>query len=421
MCQLRVLLLIMVLPTLSDCLGGDRAGEHRSYPWDALPVVTMKGGLKVFWNVIDNSQGENSAQAASHGFLPVTLINTYADYPGQQRENINKFLEGNVNNPWNKPPFFEKIIRRNIALSSSAGIYVHDIEFAFQEDAAKAWNDATIRGSSGAKDFGTFEEAYFREWASWFWMPLKWTKEQQPDAFVGLYGIQPFHRDYWGIAGKEAQQIDGTHRSDERLWNHIDKYVDFYTVSTYVFYDRPDSIYYIAANIEENYRRTRKYGDKPVFVYEWLRFHDSSWWEGGRELDEYLVEAMAIIPFFSGARGIVLWGYEPQIKPGDGQAYRTLPVFMENLKRVANLSEKIGKAQLVIDDPAHRLWKSEQPLIRRLIVGPAECVILVVNPWQSEEDTTSTPVRCGQRDFAVDVRGRRTTLVHIDGNNMVRY
>jgi len=110
-----------------------------------------------------------------------------------------------------------------------------------------------------------------RQWATWFWLACKWTKEVRPDMPVGLYGPQPFRRDYWGVAGKSAQQIDGTHRSDAELWQYIDPQVDFYVASVYVFYDDPGSIYYLAANAEENYQRTRRYGNKPVYAYEWLR------------------------------------------------------------------------------------------------------------------------------------------------------
>jgi hypothetical protein len=55
--------------------------------------------------------------------------------------------------------------------------------------------------------------------------------------------VQPFRRDYWGAAGKSAQQIDGMHRSDAELWQYIDPHVDFYVASVYVFYDDPGSIY----------------------------------------------------------------------------------------------------------------------------------------------------------------------------------
>ena len=100
-----------------------------------------------------------------------------------------------------------------------------------------------------------FRTAYLREWATWFSLPCKWSKQHRPEQAVGLYRPQPFRRDYWGIAGKTAKQIDGTHVLDGQLWKHIDPFVDFYIASIYVFYDDPGSIYYMASNVEENDER----------------------------------------------------------------------------------------------------------------------------------------------------------------------
>lgn len=378
--------------------------------WDQLPVFAMRGGLEVFWNVLDQTNGENETQAFAHGFKPITLINTYADYPGKQQENIAYYLDKGNKNPWVKPSFFERIIKRNITETPSHGIYVHDIEVQFQEDAAKAWADPSIRTASKAETLDRFEETYFQEWAEWFWLPLKWTKEIYPDSRIGLYGIQPFHRDYWGIAGKTAQQIDGTHHSDWKLWQYIDRYVDFYIASIYAFYDSPEMIFYMATNVEESYLRTRQLGDKPLFAYESLQLQDKE----HRELEPYLAEAMAILPFFSGAKGIVLFGYEPQLKPGDGPPpYATLSLFMQSLNRVANLSDKISKARLVIDEPAYVLWKEKRPLIRQLIMNDGECIVMAINPWQEETDETNTPIRCGNTTLQVTMRGRHTTLTDI--------
>ncbi|QQS55458.1 MAG: hypothetical protein IPM89_06605 [Candidatus Competibacteraceae bacterium] len=405
-----IALIFSIVLTAREVQSIDEVANQQIKPdWSQLPIFAMRGGLEVFWNVLDRTNGENETQAFAHGFKPITLINPYADYPGKQQENIAHYLDKGNKNPWVKPSFFERIIKRNITAQRSCGIYVHDIEFEFQEDAAKAWADPSIRAASKAETLHHFEETYFQEWAEWFWLPLKWTKEIDPDSRVGLYGVQPFRRDYWGIAGKTAQQIDGTHHSDWKLWQYIDRYVDFYIASIYAFYDSPETIFYMAANVEENYLRTRRLGDKPLFAYESLQFQK----DGHRELEPYLAEAMAILPFFSGAKGIVLFGYEPQLKPGDGPPYARLSLFMQSLNRVANLSDKIGKARLVIDEPAHVLWKEKRPLIRQLIVNDGECIVMAINPWQEETAETNTPVRCGNTTFQVTMRGRHTTLTEI--------
>ncbi len=382
----------------------------------------MRGGLKVFWNVSDRSNGANMAQALARGFEPVTLLNTFADYPGDQKQNIAHFVGRKNKNPWKKPPYFKDIIQRNIAQrENNGGIFVNDIEIGFEQEAARAWADETARKYSGHESFSTFEAAYYQEWATWFWQPAKWTKQQYPNQPTGLYGPQAFRRDYWGISGKSAQQIDGTHANDHLLWQHIDPYIDFYVASIYVFYNQPGSVYYMAANVEENFARTRQFGNKPVYAYEWLRYHNSNKWENNRELDPYLVEAMAIIPFFSGAKGIVLWGHEVQIKSDETYPFDNLPLFVSHVKRVARLSDKIGRARLEIDTPAHVLWKSKRPLVRQMIVKEGECIVMAVNPWQSEQSESRQTIQCGTESAEVTMRGQRVTLLHINRRQLTEY
>lgn len=387
-------------------------------PWEKIRAVPMSGDLRVFWDVGCRDRDYNREQAVNHGLKIVDLLGTYSDYPGKQKENISKFLEGNRTNPWKKPEYFERIIKRNIASGGGKGaIFVHDIEFGFEEDVEKAWADEETRKLSGAETREQFAAAYFREWATWFSLPCVWAKQQWPREPVGLYGPQPFRRDYWGIAGKNAKQIDGTHVRDAELWKHIDPFVDFYIASVYVFYDDPGSIYYMASNIEENVARTRSYGNKPLYAYEWLRYHDSNKKLAGQELAPYLVEAMAVLPFFSGARGLVLWGWEPK---GKGQCYERLPLFMNSLGRVSDLSAKIAAATLAIDEPAHVLWKEKRPLVRKLCVTPDEWIVMAVNPWQDETEKKDINVQCGTRSVLLTLDGRHTDIIHIQGSRVMK-
>ena len=386
--------------------------------WNEVRPVPMRGGLRAFWNVAGGDNATNEREAALHGFEMVDLLNTYSDYPGRQKENIRKTLDLNRNNPWRKPEFFERIIKRNIEQLGRAGaILVNDIEFSFEEDVEKAWADPVVRADSGVTTREQFEHAYFREWATWFTLPNQWAKERYPNTPIGLYGPQPFRRDFYGISGKSAQQIDGTHRSDAALWKHIDPSVDYYIASIYVFYDKPDSIYYMAANVEENLERTRRLGDKPLYAYLWLRYHNSNAKLVGQEVAPWLAESMAVLPYFCGARGIALWGSEPKRQ---GQYYHTLPVFMESLGRVSDLSEKIAAAKLMPDEPAHVLWKAKRPLIRRLRVSAEEWIVLTVNPWQAEDATSTLAVPLENSSISLEVRGRHTEIFHCTSGNVKR-
>lgn len=382
------------------------AGTNALPAWESIPSIAMKGGLKAFWNVGGKDRDINERAAAAHGFETVALLNTYSDYPGRQKEKI--VPDGA--NPWNKPPFFERIVRRNIEGSHRQAIFVHDIEFHFEENTDALWTNAAVRAAAGAQAPAAFREAVYREWASWFTLPCRWAKEKFPDTPVGIYGPQPFRRDYWGVAGKDAQQIDGTHKTDGELWQHIAPAVDFCIASVYCFYDDPGSVYYMGANIEENAQRMRRHGDKPTYAYLWLRYHDSNKQLKGREVADYLAESMAVLPFFCGARGVVLWGWEPK---GQGPYYETLPLFVRSLKRVADLSEEIAAAAPDNDEPVHVAWKAKRPLIRKLRVSGSEWLVLVCNPWQKDDAESRVTARCGATDIQLAVRGRHTEIYRI--------
>jgi len=383
------------------------AGEESSPPkWGDIREVKLQGGLKIFWNINAWDRDLSEPEAVARGFGLVDLLNTYSDYPGRQREKI--VPDGR--NPWSKPPFFEQIVRRNVNTMRGLSLFVHDIEFSFEEDLDALWNDPAIRAASHVTSKEAFRDAYYREWASWYTLPCIWAKEKYPNTPIGIYGPQPFRRDYWGVAGKAAKQIDGTHKTDAELWKHIEPAVDFCIASIYCFYDDPGSVYYMASNIEENQRRMQSYGNKPVYAYVWLRYHNSNTGLKGRELDDYLVEAAAVLPFFCGARGLVLWGWEPK---GKCPYYRSLPLFMQSLERLRDLSDRIAQAEMVTDEPVHVAWKEKLPLIRRLRVSDAEWIVLAANPWQAESDEKVVTANCGSGDVQFTIRGKHTEIYHV--------
>lgn len=382
--------------------------------WNSIRKIEMKGNLKAFWNV-EGGDPSNKLQAIQHGFQIATGMNSYADYPGKQKENIYNFLNNKYRNPWVKPTFFEKILKRNVINSEkaikNADIFYHDIEFSPEKNVQELWKDPILRKLSKAQNFESFVEKYYREWGTWYSRPCQLSKQLYPDEPVGIYGPQVFNRDYWGFT--KPLQLAQSHSSDLRLWKYIDPYVDYYVSSAYIFYDFPDSIYYLAANVEQNYRLSRNFSDKPLYVFLWLRFHSKS----QKELSDYLAVAAAVIPFFTGAKGIVLFGWEPNIK---GQPYYTLPIFMNSLGRVADLSAKIDQAQLVVDRPAHELWREKAPLIRKLKVSESEWIIMAVYPWQSDRDRKIVNVKCGNRSVELEISGKHTEIYHLQGNNLAK-
>lgn len=416
-------LAVVIHGAAGSTLAQGEAPAPAHFSWDPIPSIDMRGGLEAYWNVYDWSS-TNHLQAYSRGLKRIFLIGPYIDRAGGKKAPI--VGSPSDSNAWRKPSHFESTVRGDLLHSKRQFVpevetLVLDIEHEFQQDVTKAWQDPESRADSGAKDFAEFEAAYFREWATWFSLPLQWGKEAFPGTRLGLYGAQPFRRDYWGIAGRTAQQIDGTHANDALMWQYIDPYVDFYVSSIYIFYNNPDAVFYMAANVEENFQRTRSYGDKPVYAYGWLRYHNSNRAEGNRELEPWQVEALATVPYFSGAKGVVLWGYEPQLKGDMGHAYQNLPVYMNSLARIAALSEKIGQGKIQLDPPAHVLWKEKKPLVRRVDVIDGECVFLAINPWQGDNDVSEAQVTCGSDTVTLEMKGRKTTLGQVQNGVVTLY
>jgi hypothetical protein len=93
---------------------------------------------------------------------------------------------------------------------------------------------------------------------------------------------------------------------------------------------------------------------------------------------------------------------------------------MNSLGRVSDLSEKIARAQLLPDEPAHILWKAKRPLIRRLRVTADEWIILAVNPWQAEDATSTVEVPLEKGSLTVELRGKHTELFRVVGTNLQR-
>ena len=133
------------------------SAEDRKTPpppgWENVRSVKMSGGLRAFWDV--SAAPRHQAEAIKRGFDPVNLLGDYNDYPGKQERHIGRYLDKRkpANNPWHRPDYFEEIIRRNIGLvakdsdarTDATSLFVHDIEFDFEQDIAKAWADPVVR------------------------------------------------------------------------------------------------------------------------------------------------------------------------------------------------------------------------------------------------------------------------------------
>lgn len=387
--------------------------------WEEIAKFEMRGGLKAFWNVAADDRRAHATSAETRGFSRVTILNTFSDYPGRGRQSIEKFLGPRNSNPWQMPDYFETIVRRNIDISGGNGLLVHDIEFSYEIDPGKAWSDPIARRMSGAMNSTQFELYYWKKWAEWVTLPLTWSRQRFPRTPVGVFGFQPFYTETWNIKEQSAETIAFYHQRDINIWRHIEPHVDFVAVEAYLPSSDPGSLYYITLHMDANYDREKTLNNKPIYAYLWMRYYHTDWTQAVQQVDPAMVEAMAILPYFSGAKGVVLWGHEPQVKSGDRLPYAQLSTFVGALARLALLSGTIGKGTVVVDETAQRLWNQRRPIVRRIEVGDGECVAMAVNPFQKDSESSSVEATCSGRGFRLPTQGRRVTLAHIRGEHVM--
>lgn len=391
-------------------LGASRAPGPTLIPprasWGELPTIALAAPFRLFWGIYGAENAANREEARRHGFEIAVSTQTLTDYPGKQKENIARYVKDHPT-PWDKPPYFERIVRRNIrdTDTANAGLLYQDIELFFHRTPK---SDAPSRAAISP----VRSQRYVSALASWYTKPLDWAHESHPSVPVGVYGVQPFARDYWGfVRARTRYDLLLRHSGDLPLWQAVEPHVDYAVASVYVFHDDPSAQYYIAANVEENAAVEGSLKAKPLYAFVWFRYHPGAGVRDDREVSVEIAEADAVLPFFEGAHGIVVWGYEPHEQ---GPYFESLRPFLSMLSRFARLTPKLSDAHLrLVGGSAFDLWHSRSPIIREFVRPNGECVVLAIDPWQPNGKSRSLPVECGGRRYLVEVTGAHPSIADV--------
>lgn len=376
--------------------------------WDSIPSIAIDGSYLLYWNVNDFSRGANESRAVEKGFKTVRLVNTFSG-AGQNRMRILDHIRSNRGRPELRPDEFEGVVRSNIEVNRPKDIYVHDIEFEFDRKRPINLQDSQLSSSRRAIS----ETDYLKKWGGWFSDPLVWSKGIYPRVPTGIYGPQIVRDSYHGFEIKSRSDFLKETHSDRLIWAVIDPHVDFYLASVYIPYDRPDAIFYVASNIEENVIAGRGFRDLPLYAYVWLRFHDWNKDLKNRLLGDELVEAVALLPVFSGAKGTVLWGYEPSVTIEDA-SYSNLSHFISSINRLASIGPLLKGATVDLSyGRAADLWRERRVYIRRLVLGQDDCLFALINPWLQLGGVSEHQIECGGKRHTVALNSRRISLIRL--------
>jgi hypothetical protein len=192
--------------------------------------------------------------------------------------------------------------------------------------------------------------------------------------------------------------------------------LNFLTPSCYYYYDYntspfgKDYLAYLLFVIEAN----RAWSDKPIIPFVWLRYHDA-FNPTIPFVPNFVAEATAIFPFFSGAKGLWLW--EGPVENTRQDNYTTYEYFIAALHRLSQFKSFFeGDYELVIPQPAVENAKAKSAIWRGAIKGN-EILIAAQNPYASS-DTQITEVKLLHRNWqkTITLKGREVFLCKFDYN-----
>ncbi len=188
--------------------------------------------------------------------------------------------------------------------------------------------------------------------------------------------------------------------------------LNFLTPSCYYYYNYNDPLgkdylAYLLFVIEAN----RFWSNKDVVPFVWLRYHDS-FNPTTPFVPRFVAEATAIMPFFSGAKGLWLWEYPDEAKKENFATYEYFIAALHRLSQHKQFFE--GNYELVIPQPAIDNAKS-QTAIWRGVVKNNEILIAAQNPY-ANSDTQLTTITVKYQGWQKDITltGREVFLCAFD-------
>ncbi|MFN8348705.1 MAG: T9SS type A sorting domain-containing protein [Spirosomataceae bacterium] len=194
--------------------------------------------------------------------------------------------------------------------------------------------------------------------------------------------------------------------------------LNFLTPSCYYYYDYASSPFgkdylaYLLFVVEAN----RAWSDKPIIPFIWLRYHDA-FNPTIPFVPNFVAEATAIFPFFSGAKGLWLWDAPVENTRQDN--YGAYEYFIAALHRLSQFKSFFeGTHELVIPQPAVEAAKNKAPIWRGVIKGN-EIVIAAQNPYAAS-DTQVTEVKLSHQSWqkTITLKGREVFLCKFDYNTI---
>lgn len=166
------------------------------------------------------------------------------------------------------------------------------------------------------------------------------------------------------------------------------------------------NVAYQLFQVEANKARS----NKDIILFEWLNYNkcQASNYNYQQNIPNYLVDAQAILPFFSGAKGIFLW--EGPIARPDTINFSVYERYINALYRLSQYKDFfVGNYQLHIPKTAHQHFLDRDPLWRG-VVKDNQILIAAINEFADDTQTTELTVRYGNWSKRISLKGKETFL-----------
>ncbi|MBC7409113.1 MAG: T9SS type A sorting domain-containing protein [Arcicella sp.] len=166
------------------------------------------------------------------------------------------------------------------------------------------------------------------------------------------------------------------------------------------------NIAYQLFQVEANMARS----NKDIMLFEWLSYNKcqiNSNYGYNQPIKKHLIEAQAIMPFFSGAKGIWLW--ENPINP-DSLNYSRYETYVNSLYRLSQFKDFFtGNYRLIIPKSAYQHFQDRDPIWRGVLKGN-EILIAAINEFANDNETTDLAVSYGGWSQKIQLNGKETFL-----------
>lgn len=182
--------------------------------------------------------------------------------------------------------------------------------------------------------------------------------------------------------------------------------MDVLSPNAYFYYDYPhifagEYLSYLMFQTEAN----RAWSDRDQWVFLWNRYSYTPQYVG-KNIRPWMSEAMAIFPFFSGARGIWLWDDMEPSADYSGYEY-----FMKGLYRLSGFRHFFeGAHQLVQTVPARDYNENKLPVWRG-VYKDGQLLVAAHNPWaKTENEEVTLTINYGNLRKTITLRGYEVFL-----------